>query len=176
MKFHLIQEVFVSFNYTQEPKVLFCIFTMIQCSVMKTKVLFLFLLILLANKTFAQQEDIYVPSDSLQAKFPGGRSELVKYLADSLKYAVDFAERQGYKGTVFVKFIVEKDGSLSQVEILKGIYPEIDKIVKSTIEEMPKWIPGEIDGKPVRVQNLLPIKFDFHKRIMKTKNRNKKMK
>lgn len=62
---------------------------------------------------------------------------------------------------VFVEFIVEKDGSLSNVRVVKGKYEEINEVAVRLVKLMPKWNPGKQDGKPVRVSFILPITFDF---------------
>ena len=62
---------------------------------------------------------------------------------------------------VFVEFIVEKDGALSNVRVVKGKYEEINEVAVRLVKLMPKWNPGKQDGKPVRVSFILPITFDF---------------
>lgn len=92
--------------------------------------------------------------------FVGGYAALQRYLGSQIKYpAID--KDLGIKGTVYVKFIVEKDGSISGVELLKGVSPTIDAEAIRVVKGMPRWNPGKQRGMPVRVFFNLPIRFDL---------------
>lgn len=94
------------------------------------------------------------------ASFPGGEAAFFKYIRDNIKYPKE--EKDASKqGTVYVSFVVEKDGSITNVETLKGVpgAPGLSKEAERVIASMPKWIPGEMNGKPVRLQMTQPIKF-----------------
>jgi len=91
-------------------------------------------------------------------KFPGGKIE--DYLANQLRYPAE-AVQLGMQGTVYVSFIIEKDGSVSNVKLVKGISngDNLNKEAIRVLSEMPLWVPGKQDGHPVRVQFVVPIHF-----------------
>jgi protein TonB len=89
---------------------------------------------------------------------PGGMSGWNKYLADNLKYPTQ-ARRMGVEGTVILMFVINTDGSIQDVEVLRGISVECDNEAKKIVQNAPKWSPGKQRGKPVRTRMRLPIKF-----------------
>ncbi len=91
-------------------------------------------------------------------EFPGGIEKLMEYLANNIKYPKK-AKKNKVQGKVFVNFIVEKDGSISNIKILKGIGYGCNEEVIRVLKKMPKWKPGKHNGKPVRVIFNLPVKF-----------------
>lgn len=93
-------------------------------------------------------------------EFPGGLSELYKYVYSNINYNQE-AVNLGIQGKVFVRFIIEKDGTASNVEILKGLGFGLDKEVKRVIHSMPPWKPGMQGGLKVRVEYVLPVKFSL---------------
>lgn len=104
-------------------------------------------------------------SDVLQvaektAQFPGGEQALLKYLADNVKYP-QIAKENGIKGRVIVSFIVEKDGSVTNAEVLNGVDPSLDKEAIRVVGTFPKWTPAEHDGQPVRIRYALPVQFNL---------------
>lgn len=110
-----------------------------------------------------EDDNLYIPAAGIHATFPGGDGEFQNYLKNKMKKTVDRAARLGDKGSVIVYFIVEKDGSISNVRVLKGlaICSTCNDEAKKVIESMPDWAPAKHNGKPVRVQYTLPIRFDF---------------
>lgn len=94
--------------------------------------------------------------------FKGGNEELYNYLANNIKYP-EVAKKKGTQGTVFVTFIVEKDGTVTNVKIMRGIGDSCDEEAKRVVEGMPKWTPGYQEGKPVRVVFNLPVKYQLSK-------------
>lgn len=90
--------------------------------------------------------------------FPGGIGELMKYLQQNIKYPKECREK-GIQGRVIVQFVVNTDGSIVDLNVIKPINPELDKEVIRVVSEMPKWIPGRQRGKPVRVRFTLPVTF-----------------
>ena len=98
------------------------------------------------------------PNVDNMPQFPGGESELLKYVAMTVKYPTK-AREKGISGRVFVQFVVETDGSISNIQILRGICSVCDQEAYRVVKSMPKWKPGEKDGKKVRVQYVLPINF-----------------
>ena len=90
--------------------------------------------------------------------FPGGETALYRYLAEALHYPEE-AKELGIEGRIFVNFLIEKDGTVSKVNILRGIGCGCDEEAIRVVKAMPKWTPGKQRGIPVRVSYNLPIKF-----------------
>ena len=93
-----------------------------------------------------------------QPEFPGGMAELMKFLAKSIKYPV-IAQENGIQGRVVCSFVVNRDGSIVDIQVMRGVDPSLDKEAVRVIGTMPKWKPGEQRGKPVRVRFILPVQF-----------------
>lgn len=93
-------------------------------------------------------------------EFPGGEQALHQYLAESIKYPT-IAQENGIQGRVYVKFVINTDGSVTNVEVARGVDPSLDKEAKRVVREMPKWEPGEQRGDPVRVSYTVPINFQL---------------
>jgi periplasmic protein TonB len=93
-----------------------------------------------------------------QPTFGGGEEARQKFLSDNIKYP-DLARENGIQGTVYVTFVVEPDGSISNVQTLKGIGAGCDEEAIRVVKMMPKWTPGKQRGKNVRVKINMPIKF-----------------
>ena len=91
-------------------------------------------------------------------QFPGGHEALVKFMGDNIKYP-KAAQKAGTQGTVYVEFVVGKDGSLSDFKIKKGVDKLLDEEALRVIKTMPKWKAGTKDGKKVAVKHVLPINF-----------------
>ena len=91
-------------------------------------------------------------------QFVGGDEAMGKYLAENLRYPKK-ARREGIEGRVYVQFIVEKDGSISNVETIKGIGELCDEEASRVIAKMPNWTPGTQRGQTVKVKMILPISF-----------------
>jgi len=88
--------------------------------------------------------------------YEGGDAALLKYLGENLKLPEEYKER-GMQGRMVVGFIVEKDGSLTNVKVLRAVDIALDAEVLRVVKGMPKWIPGRHNGQRVRVRYLLPI-------------------
>ena len=91
-------------------------------------------------------------------QYPGGEAAMMDYVAQNVVYPKE-AQEKGISGRVFVGFIVEKDGSVSEVKVLRGIGGGCDEEAVRVIKAMPKWKPGKMKGKPVRVSYMMPIIF-----------------
>ena len=91
-------------------------------------------------------------------EFPGGQAALMSFMAKSIKYPV-VAQENGIQGRVTCSFVVNKDGSIVDAEVIRGIDPSLDKEALRVINTMPKWKPGKQRGKPVRVKFTVPINF-----------------
>ena len=90
--------------------------------------------------------------------FPGGPSALMQYLSSNIKYPV-VAEENGVQGRVVCTFVVEKDGSITDVRVVKSVDPSLDKEAVRVVKSMPKWIPGKQNGSAVRVKYTVPVTF-----------------
>ena len=89
-------------------------------------------------------------------EFPGGMEAMFQFILENLQYP---NTGEDVEGTIIVSFIVEKDGSLTNIEISRRVYPFLDKEALRVVKLMPKWIPGKQDGKAVRVKYTIPIIF-----------------
>ena len=105
-----------------------------------------------------EEEDQIFQVVEEDATFPGGTAELMKYLQKNIKYP-SICQEQGIQGRVIVQFVVEKDGSITDVQVIKAINPYLDKEAVRVVSTMPKWSPGKQRGKPVRVRFTLPVTF-----------------
>ena len=109
------------------------------------------------DSTVSDKEKVYQVVGQ-QPSFPGGREELFKYLAYNVKYPID-ATKNKIEGRVLVTFVVEHDGSISNVNVANSVYPSLDKESIRVVSGMPKWILGKANGKTVRVKYTIPITF-----------------
>ena len=90
--------------------------------------------------------------------FPDGKAALMAYLRKSIEYPLEALEKDA-QGRVVCTFVVERDGSITDIRVLKSIDPSLDKEAVRVISEMPKWIPGKHKGKVVRVKYTMPVTF-----------------
>ena len=91
-------------------------------------------------------------------EFPGGKKELDKWLAANLKYPA-IAREEGIEGSTYIGFVVEKDGSITEVQVKRGIAGGCNEEASRLIKSMPKWKPGKQNGQVVRTAYTLPVKF-----------------
>ena len=103
-----------------------------------------------ANKVFDVVEEM--PS------FPGGQGALMAFLSSNIKYPV-VAQENGVQGRVIVGFVVEKDGSISDVKVMRSVDPSLDREAQRVVKAMPKWKPGKQNGSAVRVKYTVPVVF-----------------
>jgi protein TonB len=80
------------------------------------------------------------------------------YLSNNVKYPV-VAQENGVQGRVVVSFVVEKDGSITDVKVVKSVDPSLDKEAARVVKSMPRWIPGKQNGSAVRVKYNVPVSF-----------------
>ena len=104
------------------------------------------------------QEEVIFQVVEEMPQFPGGLSEAMKFLAKNIKYPVE-AQQAKIEGRVIVRFVVGRDGSVSNVEVVRGVSPELDAEAVRVVSLMPKWIPGKQRGKAVAVKYTMPIMF-----------------
>jgi len=110
-----------------------------------------------AEEESEEERQIFMVVESMP-EFPGGEAALYKFLAENIKYP-QMAKESGIQGRVFVTFVVERDGRVTDVRVLRGIGGGCDEEAIRVVSNMPKWAPGKQRGKPVRVQYNLPVKF-----------------
>lgn len=104
-----------------------------------------------------EAEKVYKEAD-VMPEYPGGMQELMNYMGSSIKYP-ETAEADGLEGKVFVQFVIDTEGKVTQVEVVKGVRDDLDAEAVRVISEMPDWTAGSKDGKNVNVQLVLPISY-----------------
>ena len=104
-----------------------------------------------------EEEEIFMVVEK-SPEFPGGTNALYDYLRKNMKYPA-ICRESGITGRVIVSFTVNKDGSIVDVEVVKGVHPQMDKEAVRVVSAMPKWSPGEQRGKPVLCRFNLPVNF-----------------
>ena len=91
-------------------------------------------------------------------EFPGGQAALLKWIGGNVKYPA-IAEENGIQGRVVCTFIVDRDGSITDVKVARSIDPSLDNEAVRVLSQMPKWKPGMMKGQPVRVKYTVPVTF-----------------
>lgn len=94
-------------------------------------------------------------------QYPGGQTAMLQYMMKNIKYPKQ-AMKEGIQGRVTVSFIVEKDGRVTNVRLLRSVQSALDKEAIRVVKSMPKWTPGKHNGKPVRVRFNLPVMFKLN--------------
>lgn len=110
------------------------------------------------SNTFEGQQEGMVTAVEEEPQYPGGFEALYSYVANEIKYPKQ-ARIAGIEGKVWVQFVIEKDGSVSDVQVVKGIHPDVDKEVRRVLENAASFIPGHQRGRPVRVRKMMPVVF-----------------
>ena len=136
---------------------------------MRNCLVLLFSLFLTFESIAQKAEDITIKEDSvvefpdIEPSFPGGELELQKFFAENLKFPVDCMDSNFY-GRIEMKFIVEKDGSISTIKINenKSSCAQLVKEATRVLMLMPKWIPGEVQGEKKRVRVILPLNIKLN--------------
>ncbi len=113
--------------------------------------------ILVEEKHEPVKEEIFTAVEQMP-QFPGGEGELLKYISSHIKYPTMAAENN-IQGRVVVKFVVQKDGNVGEVVVLRGKDPDLDKEAVRVVKTLPKFIPGKMNGQSVSVWYTLPINF-----------------
>lgn len=101
--------------------------------------------------------DVYVTVDKMP-EFPGGLNAQQRFIGQNLKYPVE-AQEKGVEGRVTVRYVVKSTGDISDVVVIRGVHPSLDKEAVRVVKAMPKWIPGKQNGKVVDVYYTLPLIF-----------------
>ena len=103
------------------------------------------------------EQDVFVVVENMPT-FPGGNVQ--RWIAKNVKYPV-IAMENGVQGKVYIQFVIEKDGSISDVKVIRGVDSSLDREAMRVVKAMPKWKPGKQRNKPVRVSYTLPINFQL---------------
>ena len=111
----------------------------------------------ISEASAAQDDKIFTVVEQ-QPEFAGGYDAMIQFLGQNIRYPED-ARAQGLEGTVYVNFIVEKDGAVTDVKVIRGVAPSVDQEAKRVVEMFPNWQPGKQNGEVVRVRFVIPIKF-----------------
>ena len=119
------------------------------------------------------QPAVAAPSSALDQmpEFPGGMEALNTYLRNNIRYPQE-AQKAGIQGRVIIQFIVSKDGSITDTEVVESVDPQLDAEGLRLIKNMPRWKPGMRKGQAIRVKQTLPIRFAFTKTSDKPENSN----
>lgn len=128
------------------------------------KVALMMLVLLFSFMTSTAQtkkNDMVFDVVEVMPQFPGGQIAMLKYIMENMKYP-EQAMKEGIQGRVAVSFIVEKDGSISDVKPILSVHPLLNKEAVRVVESMPKWTPGKQNGKPVRVRFNVPVMFKLN--------------
>ena len=128
------------------------------------KVALMMLVLLFSFMTSTAQtkkNDMVFDVVEVMPQFPGGQIAMLQYLMKNIKYP-EQAMKEGIQGRVTVRFIVEKDGSISDVKPVLSVHPLLNKEAVRVVESMPKWSPGKHNGKPVRVRFNVPVMFKLN--------------
>jgi periplasmic protein TonB len=109
------------------------------------------------NKDKTNSEKVYQTVE-VMPEYPGGIQKLMAFLSENVKYPVQ-AQKSKIEGRSVIGFIVEEDGSISNVSVTRGSHPLLDSEAIRVVKSMPKWKPGSIKGNPVRVKFNIPVDF-----------------
>ena len=120
--------------------------------------MFVLLFSFMTSTAQTKKNDMVFDVVEVMPQFPGGQIAMLKYIMENMKYP-EQAMKEGIQGRVAVRFIVEKDGSISDVKPILSVHPLLNKEAVRVVESMPKWTPGKQNGKPVRVRFNLPVMF-----------------
>jgi len=112
------------------------------------------------NNAIVEEDTITPPYNVVEQmpEFPGGESALQRFLMANVKYP-SIAAENGVQGKVYVNFVVDRVGAISNVKVVRGVDPAVDKEAVRVVKSMPKWIPGRQNGEAVRVSFTVPINF-----------------
>ena len=113
-----------------------------------------------SQKAVVSQDSIYRVAEVIP-QYPGGPNEMMKYIQENIKYPQS-AKDNKIEGRVYVTFVVEKDGSITNAAVIRGFDKECDAEALRVVSSMPKWTPGQQDGKNVRTQFTIPIIYKFN--------------
>ena len=123
--------------------------------------MFVLLFSFMTSTAQTKKNDMVFDVVEVMPQYPGGPIAMLKYIMENIKYP-EQAMKEGIQGRVTVRFIVEKDGSISDVKPILSVHPLLNKEAVRVVESMPNWTPGKQHGKPVRVRFNVPVMFKLN--------------
>lgn len=102
--------------------------------------------------------EIIISYPEIRPQYPGGEKTLQENIQNHLEYDI-IAFWEGVEGKIITSFLIHKDGSVSNIQVIKGLHPELDKAVVKHLSDMPKWTPGELNHEIVTTYNTLTVKY-----------------
>ena len=114
-----------------------------------------------AEETVIAVQEEVIEFPDVEATFPGGPGAMMKWISSNIQYPQTSIE-MNEQGRVFLSFVVEADGSISNVAVEKGVSEDLDKEAKRVVRSMPSWTPGEANGRRARTRCRLPINFQLN--------------
>lgn len=141
------------------------------------KIVILLLITFMSSISFVQEietkeENVYTIVENMP-EFPGGQEAMFTFISETITYPEE-AKKNGIQGKVYVNFTVEKDGSIGDVKVIRGVHPLLDNEAMRVVESFPKWTPGTQRGKLVRVSYNLPLSFVLNKGNSQLEKKKKK--
>lgn len=106
--------------------------------------------------TIVEPTDPIIPVPDFEPAFPGGSAAMAGFIQENINLPQNLSRLD--QGTVYVQFVVNKDGSIEQAQVVKKVSPDLDKAALDVVNKMPHWKPGKQAGKPVRVRYTIPIR------------------
>ncbi len=113
-----------------------------------------------SNDKTKTSDELFTVVDEQPTFQGGGNATFMEYVSKNIHFPEELLEKN-IEGRVYLQFVIEKDGALSNVEVLRGLDPSADEVAKRAIQDSPKWTPGKQNGKPVRVRMVMPISFSL---------------
>lgn len=127
---------------------------------------------IITEESEEEEETIYQTVE-VQPQFPGGFDKFSKYLQENIKYP-DICEKEGIQGRVLVQFVVDTDGSITDVKVIKRVNPYLDREAIRVISHMPRWTPGMQKGQKVRVRFTMPVTFRLESTVAPQQQKKRK--
>jgi periplasmic protein TonB len=125
--------------------------------IVSLSIILLFLTLGMSASAQSGQDEFFVVVEEMPA-FPGGDEALHAFIGKNLQFP-ESAREENVDGVVYASFIVEKDGMVTNPDIVRGLHPDCDAEVLRVISTMPAWTPGKQRGNPVRVKLVIPVRF-----------------
>lgn len=105
------------------------------------------------------EEEVLLFADQMP-EFPGGEQALRRFIAAAVRYPL-VAQENGVEGTVFLSFVIDEEGQVTQIAVMRGVNSSLDKEAVRVVQNMPRWKPGRQAGRTVKVQYQIPIVFQL---------------
>jgi len=136
------------------------IFTKLEIQKFNMRALLFCILLIPSAIAFAQVEEEIIDFPSEVASFPGGTEAMLEFISKTIIYPKE-ALKNNEQGRVYLSFVIEKDGAISNIKVTRGVSNSLDIEAKRVLEMMPKWKPAKQSNRTVRSRYNLPIKFEL---------------